>query len=185
MGFAHNGWSNGLEIRVQGRGGQGAVTLAALIADAAFRSGWQALAFPTFGTERTGAPVAAYVRLSPKPIFDRSEVDGADVVIVQDATLVGSVDLSGDGLILLNAEAIPADIAGAPVAAIGATRLALEHLGTPKTSTAMLGFFAAITGLVTLDAVEAAIADRFRGEVARRNIALARAAYGVAIEVAA
>src|SRR5690348_14632809 len=95
------------EIRLHGRGGQGTVTLAALTVDAAFRSGWHALGFPTFGTERTGAPVAAFVRLARAPILDRSEVRTPDVLVVQDPTLVGSVSLldglTPDGLVLLNA----------------------------------------------------------------------------------
>jgi len=178
-----------MEIRIQGRGGQGTVTLAALIADAAFRDGRYALAFPTFGTERTGAPVAAFVRLGSAPILDRSEVRRPDVVIVQDPTLASvtdvSVGLTPGGLILLNAERIPPRLMRLSVASIPATRIALRHLGAPKTSTAMLGFFAAMTGAISFDAVVAAIESRFGGSLAGRNVEIAREAYSMSLEWAA
>jgi pyruvate ferredoxin oxidoreductase gamma subunit len=171
----------GLEVRLHGRGGQGTVTLAALAVDAAFRSGWHALGFPTFGTERTGAPVAAFVRLSRGVILDRSEIRRPDVVVVQDATLATSVDLlnglTADGIVLVNAAAVPPSLAGARVEALPVSELATSYLGSPITSTAMLGFFSAATGLIGIDAVGGAIADRFTGEIAERNVALARAAF--------
>lgn len=179
MGDAH------IEIRIHGRGGQGAVTLAALLADAAFRSGWYPLAFPAFGTERTGAPVAAFVRLDRNPVRDRSEVRRPTYVVVQDPGLVGVVDvlagMTPNGLVLLDAERIPPALAAAPVIAIGATKLALAHLGVAKTSTAMLGFLAAATGVVTPEAGEAAILERFPGRIGERNVALARAAFDAVI----
>ena len=177
-------WGDRIEIRVHGRGGQGTVTLAALIVDAAFRSGKQALGFPTFGTERTGAPVAAYVRLDITPILDRSEVHRPTFVLVQDPTLIGAIDVAAGlvpgGLILLNAERVPDGLAGMPVATLPATALALEHLGSAKTSTAMLGFFTAVTGITTMDAVCDAIRDRFVPAIAEPNVVLARAAFAAA-----
>ena len=174
-----------LEIRLHGRGGQGTVTLAALLADAAFRSGWQAVGFPAFGTERTGAPVAAFVRLSRGPIRDRSEVRRPRVVVVQDRTLLDAVDvLDGaepDAIILVNAREVPGGFRDTKeIRALPATEIALEHLGAPITSTAMLGFVAAATELVGIDAVCEAIDYRFRGEVATRNRAAARAAFAAA-----
>jgi pyruvate ferredoxin oxidoreductase gamma subunit len=175
-----------IEIRLHGRGGQGTVTFAALLVDAAFRSGWHAVGFPAFGTERTGAPVAAFVRLSRKPIRDRSEVRRPSVVVIQDPTLVGAVDVTEGllprGSLLVNATEIPGDLAGAGrVMAVPATELAVEHLGAAITSTAMLGFLAGATGLVSVEAVVDAIRDRFRDQVARRNEDLARAAFAHAI----
>ena len=177
---------------MHGRGGQGTVTMAALLVDAAFRSGWQALGFPAFGTERTGAPVAAFARLDRSVIRDRGEVTAPKVVVVQDPTLVGAVNLleglAPGGIVLVNATAAPEGLAAAPtLLTIPATELAREHLGDAKTSTAMLGFLAGATRLIETDAVEAAIRDRFRGEVADRNVALARAAHdvGAGQEVAA
>lgn len=171
------------EIRLHGRGGQGTVTMAALLVDAAFRSGWHALGFPAFGTERTGAPVAAFLRLARQPIRDRSEVRCPSVVVLQDATLAGAVDLLEglvpDGLVLVNATEVPGPLrdAGRPVLTIPATDLALQHLGTAITSTAMLGFLAAATDLIGIEHVCAAIRERFPGPVGERNEALARAAY--------
>ena len=169
-----------VEVRVHGRGGQGTVTLAALMVDAAFRSGWNVLGFPAFGTERTGAPVSAFVRLGRAPILDRGEIRHPNLVLVQDPTLVGAVDvlegLADDGLVILNSTRIPKELLNVAVVAFPATELALRYLGIPKTSTAMLGFVAGYTDLLTIDAACAAIADRFTGDVAERNIRLARAA---------
>lgn len=170
-----------LDVRIHGRGGQGTVTLAALLVDAAVDDGWQALGFPTFGTERTGAPVAAFVRIDRHPIRDRSEIRYPRVIIVQDPTLVGVVDLlqgvPEDGVVLLNAARPLEALAGIAVRAFPATELALHHLGSAKTSTAMLGFFAASTGIVSIDAVCRAIRRRFSGDVATRNEDLAREAF--------
>jgi pyruvate ferredoxin oxidoreductase gamma subunit len=171
-----------LEIRFHGRGGQGTVTLAALTVNAAHRSGWHALGFPSFGPERTGAPVAAFVRLDRSPIRDRSEVRTPDVVVVQDARLVDVVNvLDGfrpGGTVIVNAPSLPGGLAAASHAiAVPASELAVAHLGSAITSTAMLGFLAATTGLVDLDAAVAAVRDRFRGEVSERNEAVVRAAY--------
>ncbi len=170
-----------LEIRFHGRGGQGTVTLASLTVGAAHLSGWHALGFPSFGPERTGAPVAAFARLDRRPVRDRSEVRHPDVVVVQDAGLAGVVDvLEGfrpTGSVIVNAARVPAGLDGSGAIAVPASELAVEHLGKPITSTAMLGFLASITGLLDPDAVSRAIRDRFRGEIAERNEALARAAF--------
>jgi pyruvate ferredoxin oxidoreductase gamma subunit len=181
-----------IEIRFHGRGGQGTVTLAALTVNAAHRSGWYALGFPSFGPERTGAPVAAFVRLDRAPVLDRSEVGTPNVVVIQDVGLVGVVDvLDGfrpEGTVIVNTPSVPDGLAAASHAiAVPASELAVAHLGSPITSTAMLGFLAAVTGLVDLDAAILAVRDRFGGEIAERNEALTRAAYaeGRRLQVAA
>jgi pyruvate ferredoxin oxidoreductase gamma subunit len=170
-----------LDVRIHGRGGQGTVTLAALLVDAAVTDGRHALGFPTFGTERTGAPVAAFVRIDRRPILDRGQVANPGVVVVQDPTLVGVVDLlqgvPASGVVLLNATTIPQALAGVAVRSFPATELAARHLGSSKTSTAMLGFFAAATGIVSIESVCSAIRRRFPGEMGERNVALARAAF--------
>lgn len=177
-------WADGVDIRIHGRGGQGALTLTALIVDSAFRSGWHALGFPSFGTERTGAPVAGFVRLARKPVFDRSEVRMPGVVLVQDPTLAGTEDvgagLAPGGLILLNAEDIPGGLLALPAIALPVTKFAIANLGAAKTSTAMLGFFAAATGIVSVEAACAAIRERLPGEAGERNVAVALAAYRAA-----
>jgi pyruvate ferredoxin oxidoreductase gamma subunit len=169
-----------LEIRLHGRGGQGTVTMAALLCDAAARAGWHVLGFPAFGTERTGAPVAAFVRIAHEPVRDRSEVRRPTYVVVQDPTLASIVDVAegatDDALVVLNADE-PRAIGSTRVVAIPATRLAIDHLGKPITSTAMLGAFAAATGIVGIDDVDDAIRARFSGALAERNVACACAAY--------
>lgn len=172
-----------VEIRVHGRGGQGTVTLAALITDAAFRDGWHVLGFPSFGTERTGAPVAAFVRLDRQPIFDRGEVRTPDIVAVQDPTIGATVDVTEGltplGLVLINAQSVPGYLRHLRTIAVPLTDLAIAQLGSPRTSAAMLGALAAAADIFTLDAACAAIGSRFRGEIAARNIALARVAFGL------
>lgn len=173
------------EIRIHGRGGQGTVTLAALLVDAAFESGWHVLGFPSFGTERTGAPVAAFVRLSRQPIRDRTEIRNPRVIIVQDPTLLTAVDvldgITDDAAVLINGPTVPESLQGR-ARAVPATELAMRHLGSAKTSTAMLGFLAGATELISLDAVVAAIGRRFAGDIAARNVACARSAFAIARE---
>jgi pyruvate ferredoxin oxidoreductase gamma subunit len=175
-----------VELRFHGRGGQGTVTLAALATDAAVASGWHALGFPAFGPERTGAPVQAFLRLSRSPIRDRSEVTEPHVVVVQDSTLLGSVDVTAGirdgGLVLVNADA-PPDLGGSAswdVASLRVSEIANRHLGSAHTSTAMLGFLARATGWFDRNAVVDAIERRFAGDVASRNRAAALDAYSMA-----
>jgi len=171
--------SDPIEIRIHGRGGQGTVTLAALIVDAAFRAGWWPLGFPSFGTERTGAPVSAFVRLDKSPVRDRSEVRSPSVVVVQDPTLTHVVDVMAgatNATLIVNARSVPAGLPPGTVV-VAASSIAMQRLGRPITSTAMLGAFAGATGLVGIDAVTAAIESRFAGDVGARNVAVAREAF--------
>ena len=180
------------QIRIHGRGGQGVVTAAELLSVAAFRQGLHAQAFPSFGSERTGAPVVAFCRLADAPIRTHDPISSPDAVIVQDVTLLAGVDvLSGlapAGYVLLNTSHAPADLGlGDVVAAlppghvrtVPATDLALAHVGRALPNVPLLGAFAALTGWVTIDAVAAAIAERFAGPVAQRNIAAAEAAHAL------
>jgi pyruvate ferredoxin oxidoreductase gamma subunit len=171
------------EVRFHGRGGQGVVTAAELLSVAAFTEGRHAQAFPSFGSERTGAPVTAFCRIDDKPIRLREPVGHPDAVIVQDSTLLQHVDvfagLVPGGLVLLNTglDMFDAAPAGAKVHLVPATVLALEHVGRPLPNAALLGAFAAASGLVSLDSVVAAIRERFRGTVAEGNVAAAIEAY--------
>jgi len=178
------------EIRIHGRGGQGAVTAAEMLSVAAFAEGWHAQAFPTFGSERTGAPVVAFCRLDDRPIRLREPITEPDALIVQDPTLLHQVSLfeglGPDGYVLVNtgrplAELGIGDVVEAlrarRVASVPATDLAREHLGRPLPNAALLGGFAALTGQVSLDAVLAAIRDRFPGEVGAGNARAAQAAH--------
>jgi pyruvate ferredoxin oxidoreductase gamma subunit len=177
-------------VRIHGRGGQGAVTAAELLSVAAFREGRHAQAFPTFGSERTGAPVVSFCRMDDQPIRLREPITEPDAVIVQDPTLLHQVDVFGglptEGYLLLNTSRDLAELGLADLAAgrapgrtvtAPATELAREHLGRPLPNAALLGGFAALTGQVSLDAVLAAVRGRFRGAVGEGNAAAATATY--------
>jgi pyruvate ferredoxin oxidoreductase gamma subunit len=178
------------EIRIHGRGGQGAVTAADMLSVAAFDEGWHAQAFPTFGSERTGAPVVSFCRLDRRPIPIHQPIPEPDAVIVQDPTLLHQVKvfegLRPEAYVLVNTGRSLADLGideladglvGARVVTVPATAIAREHLGRPLPNTALLGGFAALTGLVSLDAVAGAIRQRFAGQVGEDNVAAAWAAY--------
>lgn len=159
-----------LAIRFHGRGGQGAVIASKLLASAFFREGWQVQAFPSFGAERTGAPVAAFLRADHARITIHSHIYEPDHVIVLDPVLLTTTDvtagLAPGGWLLVNSARDPIEL-GLPetfrVATIDATGVALRHgLGTrtsPIVNTAIAGAFAAVTGLVALDSVLAVIPD--------------------------
>lgn len=171
------------ELRIHGRGGQGSVTAAELIAVAAFKSGVYSQAFPAFGVERRGAPVQAFVRFSDNKIRLRSQVYEPDYVIVQDSTLVKDVNvfagMKEGSIILINTEkGLDAPIpSGVKVIALDATKMALEILGVPITNTTLMGAFAAASGEITLEALEEAVRERFSGSLADKNVAAARAAF--------
>ncbi|HTZ93011.1 MAG TPA: 2-oxoacid:acceptor oxidoreductase family protein [Streptosporangiaceae bacterium] len=182
------------EIRIHGRGGQGVVTAAELLSAAAFTEGKYAQAFPSFGSERTGAPVVSFCRFDDRPIRVREPVMHPDVLIIQDPTLLHQVNLfEGTGpaaLLLINSGRPPAELgigeftgqlAADAVLSVPATELAQLHVGRPVPNAALLGGFAALTGAVSIESVEAAIRDRFAGQVGEGNVAAARAAYDSAL----
>ena len=179
------------QVRFHGRGGQGVVTAAELLAAAAFREDKHAQAFPSFGSERMGAPVTSFCRIDDKPIRTHEPVSEPDALLIQDPTLLHQADLFAglrpDGFVLVNSTRGFAELGLAGFAArhreerllvVPASDLALAHLGRPLPGAPMLGGFAALTGAVGLDAVLAAIAERFTGKVAAGNAAAARAAFG-------
>ena len=175
------------QVRIHGRGGQGVVTAAEMLSIAAFREGRHAQAFPSFGSERTGAPVVAFCRMDDKEIRLREPVLEPDALIIQDPTLLHQVDvfagLAGSGCVLINTTRSFEQLGLQELSgkfrflAVPATELALKHVGRPLPNAALLGGFAAISGRISLDSVNAAIWEKFGGEVAQRNIAAARAAY--------
>lgn len=167
-----------IEIRIHGRGGQGNVAAAELLANAAFRDGKFAQAFPSFGAERVGAPVQAFVRIDDKKIRTREEVRQPDYLIIQDQYLVDTVPvldgLKPGGLVLVNAEKRPEDLklkTTATVETIPATEIALEIVGRPIPNAIMIGAFCSITGLVSMEAVRQAILEKFPGKVGENNVA--------------
>jgi pyruvate ferredoxin oxidoreductase gamma subunit len=183
------------EIRIHGRGGQGVVTAAELLSVAAFDEGRHAQAFPSFGSERTGAPVAAFCRIDHRPIRSREPVSQPDAVIVVDPTLLHQVavfnGVSGDAFVLINSTReladlgltdLPTRLRSDRCRAIPATDLARRHLGRPLPNAALLGGFAALTGIVTLASVSAAIRERFPGSVGAGNAAAAEAAHELIVD---
>jgi 2-oxoacid:acceptor oxidoreductase gamma subunit (pyruvate/2-ketoisovalerate family) len=179
-----------IQIRIHGRGGQGVVTSAELIAIAAFKAGKEAQAFPSFGVERTGAPVEAYARIDTKPIRIREQIYHPDIIMVQDETLIGAVDVTkGHDLrtkIIVNSGKTPQEIAqklNIPVKNIytfDATKLALQIFKKNITNTLMLAAFAKITGMISLDELRHAIIEKFgeKGEeIIKKNILSIEKAY--------
>jgi len=172
-----------IEVRIHGRGGQGNVVAAYLLATAAFNEGWHAQAFPAFGAERRGAPVVAFVRLNDKPIRRRCQVASPDFLIIQDEALLQvpgiTEGLKPDGSILLNSTHSSehfSDTINSNLITLPATQLAMQHLGRPVPNTALLSAFITLTGLLPLTSLSRALEDRFKGDVLNKNIALIEAA---------
>jgi pyruvate ferredoxin oxidoreductase gamma subunit len=164
-----------------------------MLSVAAFDEGRHAQAFPTFGSERTGAPVVSFCRIDDRPIRSREPIAEPDAVIVQEPTLLHQVDLfdglSADGYLLINTSRSFEQLGLAEFAAgfrpdrlltMPATELAREHLGRPLPNAVLLGGFAGLTGSVSIESVAKAIRARFPGKLGDGNIAGAQAAYDYA-----
>lgn len=169
-----------IEIRLHGRGGQGAVTAAEVLAAAAFKDGKQSQAFPKFGPERSGAPVEAYCRIDDKFINLRTQVYSPTHLIVLDPSLMSVVNvtdgLTKSGVIVINAEKKP-KMDAYTVFNVNATKIATETLGKPIVNTAMLGAFAKATRVVSLESILEVIRERFSGELAEKNVKAIQRAY--------
>jgi len=175
-----------VEIRWHGRGGQGAVTSAELLAQAAINEGKYAQAFPSFGPERRGAPVQAFVRISSnQPIRIRAPITQPDVVVVLDPGLPRIVDVTSGlktkGVVVLNttkqAEQIRQEFGiTSALAMVDATKIARELLGVPITNTTMLGAVVRVTELVKLESLFEPLRHRF-GRLAERNVEAMKRAY--------
>jgi pyruvate ferredoxin oxidoreductase gamma subunit len=169
------------QTRFHGRGGQGVVTAAELLSLAAFGQGRHSQALPSFGSERTGAPVVAYCRIDDRPIRAHDPVTTPDAVVVQDPTMLhlpGVLDdIAVDGVVVVNSSHTPAELAldglALRVVTVPATDLARRRLGRPLPNTCLLGALAGLTGVVDLAALQVAMHDRFRGEAGALNAALA------------
>ncbi len=175
-----------LEVRFHGRGGQGAVTSAELAAQAAIEEGRFAQAFPSFGPERRGAPVIAYLRISDTQIRDRTAIRSPNVVLVLDPSLPGIVrvddGLEPDGIVVVNSNLTPAQLheqfgLRGKLAVVNANHIAREEIGRVITNTTMLGAFVKATGIVEVDSLCRAIERRF-GRIAARNINAFKRAHG-------
>lgn len=167
-----------LEILWHGRGGQGAFTAARLLGAAYIQDATGfALAFPSFGPERRGAPIRAFTKLDKKPITNRSEIEQADFVIYLDDTLFPGEEafreLKPEGKILINTKQT---YEGNRIFAIDGDKLASEILGRPITNTVMLGALAVLTPEISLDHLTTAIAGYMPPKLQEKNIALVKAA---------
>ena len=177
-----------VEIRIHGRGGQGNVLAAYLLATAAFFEEKFSQAFPSFGAERRGAPITAFVRIDSTPILRRSQVTSPRYLILADDGLLRVPEtlsgLSTEGAILVNSLHAPEDLrkhleeegvsvgAHVRIATIPATRLALEALGRPIPNAPLLSAFLSLTGTLSTESLGRAFAERFSGDLLAKNLAL-------------
>jgi 2-oxoacid:acceptor oxidoreductase gamma subunit (pyruvate/2-ketoisovalerate family) len=174
-----------LEIRWHGRGGMGAVTSAELVARAAISEGKYAQSFPSFGPERRGAPVLAFLRISDEFIRVRTDIYEPDIVVVLDAGLLRAVDvtsgLKDEGKVIVNSRKSPAELKSEfgykwPVATVNATKIAGETIGMPITNTAMIGALLKVTEAVKMESLADQFRERF-GARAKGNIEAMKRAY--------
>ena len=159
-----------LEIRIHGRGGQGSVTAAQILAISAFYDGKQSQAFPRFGVERRGAPVEAFCRIDDKPINIRSQVYTPDLLLVLEPSLLDSVDVTsglkaGANIIINTSQPIKGNkYSKFKVHTVDASKVAFDIFNADIVNTAILGAFAKVTGLVSIGAINKAVKDRFAGK---------------------
>ncbi|MCX8021803.1 MAG: 2-oxoacid:acceptor oxidoreductase family protein [Syntrophorhabdaceae bacterium] len=166
-----------IEVRFHGRGGQGAVTSAELVAQAAIKQNLYAQAFPSFGPERRGAPVQAYLRVSPTPIKLRSKVYHPDAVVILDATLLKTINpaegIKDDAVIVINSNKDEEELIKLfpklRIAYVDASKIAKEELGVSITNTTMIGALVKATNITELESLEGPVRERF-GILAQRNI---------------
>ena len=181
------------QIRIHGRGGQGVVSGAEMLSVAAFLEGRHAQAFPSFGSERMGAPVMAFCRIDDKEIRLREPVLAPDALIIQDQTLLHQVDLFSGlpvrGYVLLNSVktldelrlgGFSRGVQQYRMCTLPASELAMKHVGRAVPNAALLGGFAAITGVIKLASVVAAIREKFPPAIAEKNVAAASEAFEIA-----
>lgn len=169
-----------MEVRIHGRGGQGAVTAASLLAMAAGFDGKYSQGFPAFGVERRGAPVKAFARISDEPITIRSQIYRPDYVIIMDPTLCELPEIregiKPETVLVINSKVGQGDFKNKTYY-YDATTLALEVLGRDIVNTAVLGVFAKATGLVSLKGILHAIERNFPNKLAEKNKELVSKAY--------
>ncbi len=180
------------EVRIHGRGGQGVVTATEMLSVAAFEEGRHAQAFPSFGSERTGAPVVAFCRIDDKEIRLREPIMQPDALIIQDPTLLHQINvfagLKPEGYVLLNTHHSFESIGLGDFAktlrperlcTLPATELGLKHVGRPIPNVPLLAGFAALSGIIRLESVIKAINEKFSGKVAEGNVNAATEAYAL------
>lgn len=166
-----------IELRMHGRGGQGTVLAAEILASAMVAEGTSASCFPFFGQERRGAPVQAYVRYGEQQVRERSRIYNPNIVLILDTMLAANpVCYKGilpGGMVIANAplqkmeNVIPPEVS--TVVTLNATEIALGETGKAITNTAMLGCFAGATGAVSVASLKKVLEDYFNGQVLLRN----------------
>jgi pyruvate ferredoxin oxidoreductase gamma subunit len=182
------------EVRIHGRGGQGVVTAAEMLSIAAFEEGRHAQAFPSFGSERTGAPVVAFCRVADREIRLREPIMMPDALIIQDPTLLRQIDvfsgLKKDGFVLINTKHtfeelgiadLVRDFPADRLCTLPAIDLGLKHVGRPVPNVPLLAGFAALSGMLKLESVCKAINAKFSGKVAQGNVAAATEAFNMVL----
>jgi len=179
-----------IEVRFHGRGGQGAVTSAELMALAAISEGKYAQGFPSFGPERRGAPVMAFLRIDEAPIKTREKVYNPDVIVVQDPSVSEITDVTAglkeDGLIVINSPRSAEELRRKHhfkhrLAVVDASKIAQETLGVPIVNTTMLGALIKATGLIAPESLDGPLAERF-GKIGAKNAAAMRRAFELTFE---
>ena len=178
------------QVRIHGRGGQGVVTAAEMLSIAGFEDGQHAQAFPTFGSERMGAPVTAFCRIDDREIRVREPIAEPDALIIQDPTLLHQVKvfsgLQEDGFVLINTsrgldelgiDEFAEGFGPGRLVTLAASEIAKNRLGRPMPNTSLLGGFAAMTGVVSLESIARAIRQKFSGEIADSNVLASEDAY--------
>jgi len=169
------------EIRFHGRGGQGVVTSAEILATAAFKDGMYSQAFPFFGTERRGAPVVAFTRINDKFIKTREQIYKPDYVVVLDPTLLDNIDvtegLKNNGMVIVNTNKKVKLNANAKIRIVDATAIALEIIGKPFVNTPMIGALVGVTKMVNIDSVYQALIERFPGDIGEKNVEAVKKTY--------
>ncbi|MHA1973870.1 MAG: 2-oxoacid:acceptor oxidoreductase family protein [Candidatus Hodarchaeales archaeon] len=180
-----------VDIRLHGRGGQGVMTSSYLIAEAALLENKFVHAFPSFGPERSGAPIAAFARISEKKFYIKTEVYEPSIVVVQDPTLLGQVDVAAglkeNGLIIINTNDpnsegitnLKNSRPDAKIAIVDATKIAAEEIGIKVTNTAILGALIKLTNeeIIRLESLKKAIQARFKGEKGSKNVRAVERSY--------
>ena len=171
-----------IEIRFHGRGGQGAVTAAEILAKAAFKDGKYVQAFPFFGVERRGAPVMAFTRIDDKPIEMRYQIYSPDHVLVLDDGLLNGVDvfsgIKDNSKLIINTENYKGKHEE-KVISIDATGVALEMLGRNIVNTIILGYFAKKTQIVSIESLLEVIGETFPGKIGELNVEATKKAYEI------
>jgi pyruvate ferredoxin oxidoreductase gamma subunit len=179
-----------IQIRIHGRGGQGVVTAAELVAISAFNNGWEAQAFPVFGVERTGAPIEAFARLDKKPIRTREQVQEPNVLIIQDATLLSAIDVTRgcdkNTLVIINSaqnkKDLKINLPDENIFVIDATKIAMDVIGRNIVNTVILGAFAKDTGYFSLNDLKKAVKQKFAAKgssIINKNIDAVTKAYNL------